>query len=78
MESSPPAKSWMLGGPYFLALSKQQVLEQGVNSNAFSEALHSLYIICMGVTSTKLAMIHTFVMCFYYKYDMIEDEKMEI
>ena len=33
MESSPSAKGWMLGRPHFLALSKQQVLEQGVNSN---------------------------------------------
>ncbi len=33
MESSPLAKGWMLGRPHSLVLSKQQVLEQGVNSS---------------------------------------------
>ncbi len=33
MESSPSAKGWMLGRSHSLALPKQQVLEQGVNSN---------------------------------------------
>ena len=31
--SSPLAKDWMPGKPHSLALYKQQVLEQGVNSN---------------------------------------------
>ena len=34
MESSPSAKGWMLGKPHSLALFKQQVLEQSVNSNS--------------------------------------------
>ena len=44
MESSPLAKGWMLGRPHSLVSSKQQVLEQGVNSNEKSYELLKVWI----------------------------------
>ena len=49
--SSPAAKGWMPGKPHSLALFRQQVPEQGVNSNyifAIKAAISSELITCLG------------------------------
>jgi len=43
--SSPLAKGWMPGKPHSLALFRQQVPEQGVNSNVYFTAIRWFYVL---------------------------------